>query len=91
VERNFLEKVIMTPLNYASSLPSIKALLETVLSSTAKKSNKISCHVTLAVFTFSWREKHFQILAKEKEPPKPHVVAKMPLLGKWLARGKKKI
>lgn len=32
-------------------------------------------------------KKLLSILAKENEPPKPHVLAKMPLLGRWLERG----
>jgi DNA-binding Lrp family transcriptional regulator len=30
------------------------------------------------------------LLEKENEPPKPHVLAKIPLLGQWLQRGKEK-
>ena len=40
-------------------------------------------------FSPSPEEKRFlQILIKEDEPPKPHLLAKIPLLSLWLQRGK---
>jgi hypothetical protein len=33
-------------------------------------------------------KKILSLLAKENEPPKPHLLAKVPLLGRWLERGK---
>jgi len=43
---------------------------------------------------FSPRElekKMLSLLDKEKEPPRPEVIARIPMLKRWLARGKKKI
>jgi Mn-dependent DtxR family transcriptional regulator len=33
-------------------------------------------------------KKILSFLAKENEPPKPHVLSKIPLLGRWLERGR---
>jgi hypothetical protein len=68
----------------------LKRLL--VILTKAKKTKKKSAKPTVKE---SWQfsptnveKRLFSILAKEHEPPLPHILAKIPLLGKWLERGK---
>jgi hypothetical protein len=76
-----------------STIWRIGRMFKRLLVTLAKSKQRKNPTKTVAKCTWHFsplrREKEIQtILAREKEPPKPEILAKMPLLREWLLRGK---
>jgi len=67
----------------------LKRLLIMLAKARLKRKKRVRSDVNSAwQFSRSEQEKRLLALhAKENEPPPPHVLAKIPLLGRWLGRG----